>query len=66
MKKDALLFGIGAKDEEPSAEGEDLPEETTDTSDDSDTDEAIDTFMDASADDATRREAFRRAVKGCY
>jgi len=53
--------------EEAPAEDKPVDEASaTDEVADAETDEAIDTFLDIGADPATRREAFRRAVQGCY
>lgn len=59
MKKSTLMIALGGKPDEVE-EGE------VEEMDESAVDEAIDTFLDQKVDMETRREAFRRAVKGCY
>lgn len=66
MKTKDLLFAVGAdEDAESAPEDAEVSEDTEAVDDDAETDGAIDTFFDSKADPATRREAFRRAVKGC-
>jgi hypothetical protein len=58
MKKSTLMLALGGKPEGDDSEVEDVDTESA-------TDEDIDLALDPEADPETRREAFRRAVKGC-
>lgn len=62
-----LHLAMGLAD--PGSDGDGSDDESTEPEDSGDgeaqEDEAIDLALDTSQDDATRREAFRRAVKLC-
>lgn len=61
MKRSTLMLALGGK---PPKDDTEMSEETP-ADDDESVDDAIDLALDPDADPATRREAFRRAVKGC-
>jgi hypothetical protein len=60
MKKSTLMKALGKTPPKDDAEIEDKPGPAADDDDD----DAIDLIFDPKTDAATRREAFRRAVRG--
>lgn len=69
MKKSTLLLAIGQgkPGSADDGEGDMEPDEGSpdEEASDKDEDDAIDTALDSSQDDTTRREAFRKAVELC-
>jgi hypothetical protein len=63
MKRSTLMIALGEKPPKEEADAE--MSEDMEATDDEGVDDAIDLALDPEADPAVRREAFRRAVKGC-